>query len=293
MPMPYKPPSAEAMQLGLKMESDVKGLAGVIDIPVGEGRIGNTPVGTIMSYVESVSMVPGAVHKDDHISQQDEFEMLRELLAEEPEVLWRGNRTPARKWQLAEELTQPDLIPAADPNTPSQTHRLFKIQALIQLGGQPQFQGIADQRAIYRHAVSILAGQNADEFEMPAQATPPPPPDPRIVAAQIKAGADVTKAQAGQQKDQAAHQERMAQIAAEGQQREADRQSAETRAAMSLEGAKLKAEADAAKGHADRLHDAFNQSANRAQDHSHHVDEQNTALLAPLMAPEPSTTGSE
>lgn len=310
MPMPYRPPSAEAMQLGLKAENDVKAIAGVIDIPVGEGRIGNTPVGTIMSYIESVSMVPGAVHKDDHISQQDEFEMLRELLAEEPEVLWRGNRSPARKWQVAEELLGPDLVPAADPNTPSQIHRLMKVQGLIMLGGLPQFAGIADNRAIFRHATKVLAGQNADEFEMPQQATPPPPPDPKIVAAKIKAAADVTKAQAGMAKDQAQHQERMAQIDAEGAQREADRQSAETRAAMSLEGAKLKSQADAAKGHADRLHDAFSQSADRAQehahhvdeqaaahaaqaqDHAHHVDEQNTALMAPLMAPEPSGGGA-
>jgi hypothetical protein len=169
----------------------------------------------------------------------------------------------------------------------------MKVQGLIMLGGMPQFTGIADNRAIYRHATRVLAGQNADEFEMPQQATPPPPPDPKIVAAKIKADADVTKAQAGMAKDQAQHQERMAQIDAEGAQREADRQSAETRAAMSLEGAKLKAEADAAKGHADRLHDAFNQSADRAQEHSHHVDTQNAALMAPLMAPEPSGGGGE
>lgn len=274
MPMPYKPPSAEAMQLGVKVEEDAKRLAGVLDIPVGEGRIGNTPVGTIMSYIEAVSQVPGAVHKDDHISQQDEFDLLRKLIAEEPEVLIRGNKSPSRKWQIAEEITEPDLVPAADPNTPSQIHRLMKVQGLIMVGGLPQFQGIADNRAIYRHAVRVLAGQNSDEFEMPQPPAQPPPPDPKIVAAQIKAQADTTKAQGQQQTEILKHQERTQEIAQEGQERQADRESAETRAAMSLEGAKIKAAHDTANASADRLHSTANAAADRMQEHAHHGDAQ-------------------
>lgn len=292
MKMPYSPPSAEAMALGSKVEDDAKRLAGVLDIPVGEGRIGNTPVGTIMSYIESVSQVPGAVHKDDHISQQDEYEMLRELIAEEPEVLARGNRSPARKWQISEEVMAPDLTPAADPNTPSQIHRLMKVQGLIMLGGLPQFAGIADNRAIYKHAARILAGANSNEFEMPPKPPAPPPPDPRIIAAQIKAQSDTTKAQAQQQSEAQKHDERMAEIASENEQRAADRDSAETRAAMGVETAKIKATADTANAEADRLHDTANQAADRTQDHAHHIDQQHAAAAAAL-APQPQPEGTE
>jgi hypothetical protein len=285
MPMPYKPPSAEAMALGSKVENDAKRLAGVLDIPVGEGRIGNTPVGTIMSYIESVSQVPGAVHKDDHISQQDEFDMLRELLAEDPAVLTRGNKRPSRQWQIADELLQPDLIPAADPNTPSQIHRLMKVQGLIMLGGLPQFQGIANNRAIFKHASRVLAGANSDEFEMPQQQAAPPPPDPRIVAAQIKAKSDTDKAQVQQQTETQKHQERMAEIQSEGQEREADRQSAETRAAMSLEAAKVKAVSDGSIASADRMHSTANAAADRAQEHAHHVEGQQQAATAAAQQP--------
>lgn len=266
MPMPYKPPSAEAMALGQKVEADVKRLAGVIELPLTEGRLGNTPVGTIMSYIEAISMVPGAVHKDDHIAQAEEFEMLRELLAEQPAILWQGNRSPARKWQTAEELLLPELVPAADPNTPSQIHRLLKLQGLIQLGGMPQFMGVANNRAIYRHAVRILTGDSAQEYELPEQQGQPAP-DPKVLAAQIKADADKAKVAGQMQKDAAQHQERMQQIATEGDQRQADRESAETRAAMSLAAARLREQANTQRSNHDRLHDAFQQSADRALEH--------------------------
>ncbi len=41
MPVPYKPPSAEALQMAAALEGKVKAIAGVIEIPVGEGRIGH------------------------------------------------------------------------------------------------------------------------------------------------------------------------------------------------------------------------------------------------------------
>jgi hypothetical protein len=232
------------------------------------------PVGTIMSYIESIAQVPGAVHKDDHIAQQDEFEMLRDLFAEEPEILWRGNRSPARKWQVAQEILDPDLVPAADPNTPSQIHRIAKAQAGVAIGGMPQFQGIANNRAIYRRVMSILFGGDAGEMEMPPQAAPPPPPDPRIVAAGINAQAAVQKTQAQQQTEAMKHDERMNEIAQEGIQREADRESDETRAAMTLEGERVKA-----------THGTVNAGLDRAQADAHHAADQATKLSAPFGGP--------
>ena len=256
LPNPYKPPSPESMALAQALEKEVADLAGVIDLPVGEGRIGNTPVGTMMSYVEVVSQVPGAVHKDDHAAQAEEFELLRELLAAEPEILWRGNKTPKRKWRVAEELLSPDLVPAADPNTPSAVHRLMKLQALVQLGGLPQFAGIADNRAIYSHAMTLLGSGDPQDFMAPPQLAAAPPPDPRIVAAQIKAQSQQASDQAKLQSVAAQHQERMAELQQEGAQRDADRQSDETRAAMSLEAARLKTAHDTANAAADRAHEA-------------------------------------
>jgi len=256
MPMPYKPPSAESMALKDSLAQKVSEIAGIIDLPVGEGRIGNTPVATIMSYVEAVSQVPSAIHKDDHISQSEEYELLRDLLAEDIGVLTRGNKTPAHKWELAEELLAPDLTAAADPNTPSAIHRLMKLQSMIQLCENPVFAGIPNLRKIFEDAIQLLCNGLASEYMMPVQAAAPPPPDPRVVAAQIKAQSQKESDEAKQQQAALDHQARMAELQQDAQQRDQDRQSAETRAAMSLEGQQLKAAHDANQGAADRAHEA-------------------------------------
>jgi hypothetical protein len=265
MPMPYKDVSGTALQLEQKLEGDVRRLGGIIEIPVGEGRIGNTPVGTIMSYIEAVSQVPGAVHKDDHIAQQEEYEMLRELFAEEPDTLISGNRSPARQQWTAEELLQPDLVPAADPNTPSQVHRLMKGQGMIALGGMPQFQGIANNRAIFQFVMRLLAGGDAEEFTLPEQAPQPAPPPPQVIAAQIRSQAQETSDQAKVQVATTAAQAKEVQAQSEAEQRDLDRQSEETRAAMSLKGKQL-----------DTLHDSANQALDRAQADRHKQMDQST-----------------
>ena len=304
MPFPYKDVSAQAMAMAAKLEGDTKRLAGIIELPVGEGRIGNTPVGTIMSYIEAVSQVPGAIAKDDHVAQQEEFEMLRELFAEDPESLIKGVKRPARKWQIAEELMDPELVPAADPNTPSMVHRLMKLQALVTLGGLPQFMGIANNREIYRHSVRILAQDNPDEFELPEAPPEAEPTDPKIVAAQIKAQADVAKAEAGAKRDELKHQGDMAEIALSAQQKEADRVAGLEKAKMTLQAAVVKTAHDGMGAHAgrtheagmsdaDRAHEAQQKDADRAQRHAQHLNEMAVereknaqTFAAPLMAPD-------
>jgi hypothetical protein len=260
-PMPYKEPSAQQIGLGAKFEADVKRLAGTIEIPVGEGRLANTPVGTVMAYIEAVSQVPGAVFKDDHIAQAEEFSLLRELLAEEPEQLIRGNKSPARRAYTAEELLAPDLTTQADPNTPSQIHRLMKIQGQVALGGLPQFQGIADNRAIYRAATRVLTGADPAPFELPPQPQGAAPPDPKAQAVMLKAQTDQQDNQTKLAVAQLNAQGKAAQTESEAQQRTLDRQSEETRAAMELEGKQAEAS-----------HAAAGDAADRAQDQSQHLD---------------------
>lgn len=281
IPLPYKPPSAESMALGQYNEQKVKDLAGVIDLPVGEGRIGNTPVGTMMSYVEAVSQVPGAIHKDDHVAQSEEFDMLRELLAEQPELLTKGNRTPARKWQTEQELMAPDLIAAADPNTPSAVHRLMKLQGLLMAAAMPGFQGLPNWRELWDLVVRLLGNGNTGQYTAPPQAAQPPPPDPRIVAAQIKAQSQQQSDASKLQEAGLEHQGRMAELEQEGEQRDADRESDETRAAMTLQGTQLRAAHDTANAHADRAVDAGVAGAQLAQRHAQHLNEMGAAAAAP------------
>ena len=265
MPVPYKPPSDQALAMAAALESKVQKIAGIVEIPVGEGRIGNTPVGTIMAYIESIAMVPGAVHKQDHISAAEEYALLLKLIAKEPKVLWQGNPKPARKWQIKQELLDQNLAPRSDPNTPSQIHRLFKVQGRVMLGGLPQFQGIADNRKIYVDAMNVLGG-DGEAWSLPPTPAPPTPPDPKIQAAQIKAQSDQTVAniKAQEAKDQAAA--KAAETEQESKDRAADRDAEMQRELLKHSQQTTKTGADLASAGAQHVHDAQQGAVDRTHE---------------------------
>lgn len=277
---PYKEPSGVLQAMGQDLAGQMQQVAGVVSLPVGEGRIGNTPVGTIMAYIESVTKVPSAVHKDDHIAQQEEFELLKDLFADDPEALVRGRKKPAYKWKVREEIADQDLVPAADPNVPSQTHRLMQVQQLGNLAAQQNFAGIADQRAVWEMSIRTLGFSNTGEFTMPVQAAAPPPPPPQVIAAQIKAKAqgdsDQVKA-ALQAKDLAAKSD---QARIESADKQADRESEIERAAIKAHSdnaataaATLQHGAGLVADHAQHLNEMGQQSAQMDQDHLHHIND--------------------
>lgn len=263
MPWPYKEPSTVLAAMGQDLAAQMNAVAGVAELPVGEGRIGNTPVGTIMAYIETVTKVPSAIHKDDHIAQQEEFEKLKELFAEDPESLWRGRKKPARKWEAAEEIIDQDLVPAADPNVPSQTHRLMQVNMLRDLSGAPQFAGIANQRAIWEIAVRTIGFSNTGEVTLPEQPAAAPPPDPKILAAQIKAASteksDQAKIAAQQLKGQSSKE--LQEL--KNRDDQAERESEERRAM-------IKAEADGKDAEVKRHHDLLKHGVDTMADVTKH-----------------------
>ena len=273
MPNPYHEPGPSMLAIIQKAEADVKRIAGIIELPVSES-LGNIPVGTIMSYMESVAQVPGAVHKDDHIAQQQEFELLRELFAEDPDSLIRGNKNPAKQWRTYQEIMDPDLVPAADPNVPSQMHRIAKAQANVTIAGLPQFAGKVDQAKVMHHAFEVINGGDGTQFDAPPSAPPPAQIPPQVQAAQIRAQSQTESDQSKQQTEIIKAQGKSAEIAAEGEQREQDRQSDEIKAAMGVD-----------KAHIQATHDTVNASLDRAQADQHHQDDQATKAAAAFSAP--------
>jgi hypothetical protein len=278
MPMPYKEPSAVLQAVGSDLASQMKQVAGLVELPVGEG-MANIPVGTIMTYIDAVTKVPGAVHKDDHIAQQQEYILLKELVAEDPSTLWKFAKNPKRKWSIGQEISDQDLVPAADPNVPSQVHRLMQTQMLVQNGGLPQFAGIANQRTIWERMCRTVGASNTGEYTMPAQAAAPPPPDPRIVAAQIKSQDTAKTLAAKAAETQAKTQSDLEKARIESADKDADRLSEEKRAAMAESRAAIEAHADVAKHaittgadhlqHTDTMHA---KAAELVQDHVQHLD---------------------
>lgn len=246
MPWPYKEPSAVLAAMGQDLNQQMNQVAGVVDMPVGEG-MANVPVGTIMAYIEAVTKVPSAVHKDDHIAQQEEFELLRELFAEDPESLIKFARKPKRKQYAMQEILDQDLVPAADPNIPSQVHRLMQTNMLVQVSGLPQFAGIPNQRAVYERAIRTIGASNTGEYTNAPAPAAAAPPDPRIVAAGIKAKSQAdTDAAKAAEAERARHAE-AAKAAQTSADKAADRESEDFRAAVKAHGEGQKAHADVVK----------------------------------------------
>lgn len=197
MPLPYKGPSQVLAGLASAMVDRFQKLAGAADIPVGEGTA-NVPVGTIVAMVEESTKVMSAVHKGLHASRAEELELLRELIAEDPSVLTRDNKNPARQWEQAEEFKDLDLVPSSDPNVPSQLHRIMQAAALAQLAMQAP--GVLDPKWLMKDIGRTIGKEIPDAaFAAPPQGPQQPPPDP---AAMLKAQAAMTAAQTAAQKAQ-------------------------------------------------------------------------------------------
>ena len=264
MPLPYRAPGAEEMALLTKMEGDVSRIAGIVSLPLGEAGLSNVPVGTIMSYME----------------QAEEFELLRELFADDPEALWRGRKSPARRWAVRQEIEDQDLIPAADPNVPSQQHRIMRTQALVAASGSPQFQGIANQRGVWANVLKVLGMENPDDLTVPATPPGPAAPDPKLAAAQIKAQTEKDKGAQRMQAEELKHQGDMKELELKAQDNAANRQAEMAKVTAQAGVEQMRVNAEAARDAAKRMHETVNATADRTVDQAQHQDQMAEARAA-------------
>lgn len=221
-PLPYKEPGPAFTAFVQHVEEVGQRLGQTADVQVGEGK-SDTPVGTIMAMIEQATKVMDSVHKRLHAAQAEEFQLLKERFAEDPEAFWRhrGKRKPAKEWTvelLRQALAQRELVPVADPNNPTSLHRISKAVALLQLAQQHgQFFNIGNViKRIFRIVGIDVEGLLND-------APTPDAPDPRMEA--IKQKAEAQKALAQIQQFQAVLKQK--QLELESQNKQQDRESKE------------------------------------------------------------------
>ncbi len=236
MPLPYKEVSPAFTALAKEIEDGAQRLAGTAELQVAEGRQ-DAPVGTTLAMVEQATKILAAVHVNLHAAQAEEFELLKECFEEDPEAFWRHNRKPARAWEVQEfldALADTDLVPCADPNTPSHMHRLMKAMALMQMAqAAPQ---LFDLKKVAQRMMRVIGVEEADTLFAP----PPPsqpgavPPDPKLLAVQAKVKGQQDQLQAKaldaqRQAAEAANQDkvRLQEVQTESADRAADRASRE------------------------------------------------------------------
>ena len=224
MPLPYKDVSPGLLGLTKLIQESAQRLGGTANLPIGEGKQ-DAPVGTTLALIEQATKVESAVHKGMHHAQTQEFQLIKERFKEDPEAFWRHKPDGATQWtkdSFLQALDDCDLVPVADPNTPSHMHRLMKAMAVVQMATlAPQ---LFNQKAVAQRALSMMRIDDTDALFAPDN--PNPQPDPNLIAANAK----MITAQAQQQKN--AFMASTAQTTA--QQQAAERQSKENIETMKL-----------------------------------------------------------
>jgi hypothetical protein len=190
MKMPYSDVTAGLLNLINMTREFAQRVAGTADMPVGEGKA-DIPVGTILAMIEQSTKVESAVHKGMHQAQAQEFEILLELLQEDPGALFRHlkkrakNKFSNESWNediAVVALNSYNLVPKSDPNTPSHIHRIMKTVALLNLVQQNP--GAFDLQEVYSEALVTLGYHSPEKYLN--KDTGPKPPSPDEITAQAK-----------------------------------------------------------------------------------------------------------
>ncbi len=193
-PYPYTEPGMASQQFFAGIETTAQRVGGSASIPVAEGKA-DTPVGTMLAALEQTSKMISAVHRRAHTAQSLEFTTLLELIREKPEDFVKYFQADGF-WsveRLNRALDNWSLIPRADPNTPTQMHRLLKMMSLKQL--QQLSPDMYDARKVDEIILRTLGFDDPQELFAPPAAPGALPPDPTLAVAGIVAQTEQMKAQ--------------------------------------------------------------------------------------------------
>jgi hypothetical protein len=217
--LPYRDVSPAFLSLIQGVTETGQRVGGTAELQVGEGRQ-DAPVGTTLALIEQATKVMDAVHKRIHAAQAKEFQLLKELFRQNPQDIIRGRKGALEAWNEDEfkaALERADITPRADPNTPSHMHRLMKAMNLLQMAQMaPQ---LFNTYEVATYVLRILGIENIDKILVPPQPVAPAPPPLADVAKMIAAQAQLGRNQVASEKNQL----QAAQLAADNQHRDADR----------------------------------------------------------------------
>lgn len=302
-PYPYTEPGTSTQAFFQRVEETGQRVGGAASIPVAEGRA-DAPVGTVLAQLEQVYKMLSAVHRRSHQGQAVEFQILLELIREKPEDFVKyferdGFWTVSR---LMRAIDNWSLIPRADPNTPTQMHRLIKMMAVKQLQQLAPEQ--YDGRKVDELILRTIGIDDPQELMVPPAAPGAMPPDPTLAVANMVAQTEAMKAQSKERIELGKGQLKMLELQAKQQteverlqtEREKidaqltiarEREAAATerevfKAGMQMEGQQLDQQHQAESAERDREHQSIEGEASRKQ-----------AVQLAKMKPKPSPGGKK
>lgn len=177
VPLPKSEPSSVLFNLLGFMVNAGEKLSSVTELLMGEQTIHNEPATTSLARIEQGMKVFSAIHKRLHRSFGEEFNKLYELNSEYVplEYYFRVLDSPEVTQQVLKsdyDKKSCNIIPTSSPEDVSNTQKMVKAQALMQVRGQ----GLNDAE-IMRRYVEALQIPNIEPI-MQAQE---PPPNPKLV----------------------------------------------------------------------------------------------------------------
>jgi hypothetical protein len=180
------------------MISAGKELASVAEIFVGKMPGQNTPATTTMATIEQGMKVFTAVYKRVYRSLQSEYKKLFKLNSLYLDVAEYQNILDTQVDKSDFDLSTYNVCPNADPATPTQTEKLMKAQALVEMLQL----GTLDPLEVTRRLLEAQEQPNMEKlFSQQIQQTGQfqPPPDPKAQEIQMKAEAEQGKSALKQQ----------------------------------------------------------------------------------------------
>lgn len=197
VPLPTNEPSSVLFQLlGLLIQSG-KELASIAEIFVGKMPGQNTPAYTTKETVEQGMKLFTAIYKRVYRAQTKELKKIYELnryyLDPQEYVSILDEPVQQEDYKAAPD----DLMPAADPSASSNTEKLAKAEALMQL--LPL--GTVNPMAVTMRWLDALDETNPQELIIPPEQQQPPP-DPKVEAMKAQSQIKMQESQAKMQMDQ-------------------------------------------------------------------------------------------
>lgn len=213
VPLPAKEPSKVLFELMGTLVTSGKELASVAEIFVGKMPGQNTPATTTMATIEQGMKVFTAVYKRIYRSLRSEYKKIFQLnrLYFDAELYAQVLDEPVGAEDF--DLSTYDVCPSADPSTPTQTEKLMKAQALLEL--LPI--GILDPVAVITRVLDAQEQPNIEQlFTQQVRETGQfePPPDPKLQEMAMKGQLEQQKVEMqGQALERKAELERVSQMA--------------------------------------------------------------------------------
>lgn len=161
-PLPYKEPSQTLFALLQFVVAAGQKFADTTEQVISDST-NYGPVGTTLALLEASAKFFSGVHKRLHASMKQELKILRRInedfiQGEYPFDVEGASRAILRS-DFASDI---DVVPASDPNTPSNAHRVTKATTVMQMA--TQHPGLHDMREVLKQAYLAMEVPNIDKI---------------------------------------------------------------------------------------------------------------------------------